>query len=289
MLAAAERKVMRVRILTLNVQNDEGDPRRAELINREIRRLNPDLVALQEVPSQGRRSDLAALLAGTGLSATHQSDAISYPMPFEDRYGGAAVATRWPHRILEVLDQRGSGAPDVPWCTLAAAVEVPEAGQLLFIAATLSWRLDAEAARERQAVALTDLDARHRDKLPTIIAGDLNASPDAACIRYLTGLQSLHGRSVHYHDAWAVANGGDGGHSWTTENDSAASEIEAIVRQPNHWRRLDYVLVGSWHAHPQARAEVRAAQIVLNQPVGGIWPSDHYGLLVETDVTADAS
>jgi endonuclease/exonuclease/phosphatase family metal-dependent hydrolase len=38
---------MRVRVLTMNVQNDEGDPRRIDNINQEIRRLDPDLVALQ--------------------------------------------------------------------------------------------------------------------------------------------------------------------------------------------------------------------------------------------------
>jgi endonuclease/exonuclease/phosphatase family metal-dependent hydrolase len=90
---------------------------------------------------------------------------------------------------------------------------------VLLIATTFAWRLDAEAARERQALALTDLDARHRGALPTIVAGDLNAGPDAASIRFLTGLQSLAGRSVHYHDAWAVA--GDGaGHTWTTPTPS---------------------------------------------------------------------
>jgi len=33
-------------------------------------------------------------------------------------------------------------------------------------------------------------------ELPTIIAGDFNATPDAASIRYLAGRQSLGGRSV---------------------------------------------------------------------------------------------
>ena len=119
-------------------------------------------------------------------------------MPFADRYGGAAVATRWPHRIVEALDQRGADAPDVPWCTLAASVPVPALGEVLFIGTTFSWRLNAESARERQAVALTDLDARHRGPLPTILAGDFNAEPGAASIRYLSGLQSLGGRSAHY-------------------------------------------------------------------------------------------
>src|ERR671925_792379 len=121
-----------------------------------------------------------------------------------------------------------------------------------------AWRLDAESARERQVVALTDLDARHRGALPTIIAGDFNAMPDAASIRYLTGLQSIGGRSVHYHDAWAVAGEGPG-HTWTVDNPNARSVIDQIVRQPAHRRRVDYVFVGSWHAHPHAHCRIRAA------------------------------
>ncbi|WP_245505946.1 hypothetical protein [Rhizobium sullae] len=50
-------------------------------------------------------------------------------------------------------------------------------------------------------MAIADLDMRHRRDLPTIIAGDFNAAPDAASIRYLTGRHSLGGRSVVYHDA----------------------------------------------------------------------------------------
>nr|WP_246563174.1 endonuclease/exonuclease/phosphatase family protein [Bradyrhizobium liaoningense] len=103
-----------------------------------------------------------------------------------------------------------SDANDVPWCSLAGTTPIPSEGELLFIAATTSWRLAAESARERQVVALTDLDARHRRTLPTIIAGDFNATPDAASIRYLGGLQSLAGRSVKYHDAWQIAGDGPG-------------------------------------------------------------------------------
>jgi endonuclease/exonuclease/phosphatase family metal-dependent hydrolase len=161
------------------------------------------------------------------------------------------------HHVVEALNQLGAGAPDVPWSTLAATVAVPEAGELLFVATTSSWRLDAEAARERQVLAVADLDARHRTPLPSIIAGDFNAGPDAASIRFLSGLQSLSGRSVHYHDAWTVAGApNDPGYTWTIDNATAVDEIRAIVRQPTHSRRLDYVFVGSWHAHPHARAEV---------------------------------
>lgn len=63
-----------MRILTMNVQNLEGDPRRQELPNAELRRLSPDLVALQEVVLSDERRQLDELLAGTGLEGTHQSD-----------------------------------------------------------------------------------------------------------------------------------------------------------------------------------------------------------------------
>lgn len=282
---------MLLRILTMNAQNDAGDARRQRILNAGLRRLAPDFVSLQEVssapgPGPGR-GQLDDLLAGTGLHGTHQAQALAYDLPFADRYGGAAVATRWPHRIVEVLDQRRADAPDVPWCTLAASVPVPGLGEVLFVGTTFSWRLNAESARERQAVALTDLDARHRGPLPTILAGDFNAEPEAASIRYLSGRQSLGGRSVHYHDAWAVA--GDGpGYTWTDENEGAREEIAALVGQPGHRRRLDYVFVGSRDAHPGAGGRIESARLAFDHPTDGIWPSDHFGVLAEIDLTPPA-
>jgi endonuclease/exonuclease/phosphatase family metal-dependent hydrolase len=277
---------MRIRVLTINVQNDDGDPRRAGLMNREVRRLAPDLVAFQEVCYPGRRDHLGELLDGTGLVATHQADVLDHLPPDADRYGGTAVATRWPHRIREVVEGRLAEDPDVYWWSLAVSVAVPALGEQLFITPTTSWRLDTEAARERQAVEVTDLDARHRATLPTIIAGDLNAGPRAASIRYLSGLQTLNGRGAHYHDAWTVAGQG-AGHTWTVDNPLAAAEIERVIGQPGHRRRIDYVFVGSAHAHPHARARIVAAQLVADRPAGGVWLSDHAGVLVDLDVTAD--
>jgi endonuclease/exonuclease/phosphatase family metal-dependent hydrolase len=277
---------VRLRVLTINVQNSEGDPRRVDLITRELRRIDPDLVSLQEVVHSPERNQLAQLLEGTNLLGTHQAQVMAYTPPWADRYGGSAIATRWPHHVVEVLDPRVSGAADVPWCALATVVTLPEEGNVLFIGATSSWRLGTEAVRERQAVALTDLDARHRQALPTIIAGDFNATPDAASIRFLTGLQSLDGRSVRYHDAWEVA--GDGpGHTWTSDNDNARGEIDHIVRQPKHRRRLDYVFVGSWDVHPTAHAHILSASLAFNQSTDGVWPSDHFGVVVDLNVGKD--
>jgi endonuclease/exonuclease/phosphatase family metal-dependent hydrolase len=274
---------MKLRVLAINVWNLAGDPRRTELINREIRRIAPDLVAFEEVIQTPERNQLEELLAGTDLYGTHQLDVTASAPPWIDRYGGSAVATRWPHRVAEVIDPRLPDAMDVPWATIAVTVPIPEEGELLFISASTSWRLEAESARERQAVALADLDARHRGPLPTIIAGDFNATPEAASIRYLTGLQSIAGRSVHYHDAWSVAGEGPG-YTWNVDNPNGRSEMDAIIRQPNHRRRIDYVFVGSWYAHPKAHCYIESAKLEFDRPIDGIWVSDHYGVSVNLDI-----
>jgi endonuclease/exonuclease/phosphatase family metal-dependent hydrolase len=277
---------MRIRILTLNVWNTEGDPRRPDLINRGIRRLEPDLIALQEVVHSADNRLLDTLLAGLPFHATHEADVQDCLPPFSDRYGGTAVATRWRHQVVEVLDLRLVGASDIPWATLAVVVNLAPAGEMLFVAPTAAWRPSAEAVRERQAIGITDLDARHRRELPTVIAGDFNAGPDAASIRYLTGRQSLDGRSVLYHDAWAVAGAG-AGYTWTDENPNTRAGIAQIVRQPTYRNRFDYVFVGSWDAHPKAHAHVRSAALAFDRPIDGIWASDHFGVVVDLEVGRD--
>ena len=138
---------MHLRVLAINVWNTAGDPRRIDLLNSGIRRIAPDLVAFEEVIQSPERKQLEELLQGTGLHGTHQADVMASTPPWVDRYGGSAVATRWPHRVAEVVDPRLPDAMDVPWATMAVSVPVPDEGELLFISASTSWRLEAESAR----------------------------------------------------------------------------------------------------------------------------------------------
>lgn len=279
---------MHARILTLNVENRAGDPRRQELVRAGIERIAPDLVSLQEVIDSADYHQHEELLAGTGLEGTHQSELLAYDPPWADRYGGTVLASRWPYRVVEVLDLRQLGADDVPWCSMAAVVQVPGVGEMVFIATTASWRLDATAVRERQALALSDLDARHRRELPSVIAGDLNADPDQASIRFLTGRQSLGGRSVYYSDAWEIAGAGPG-YTWSIDNPNAREVMDQIVRQPAQHHRFDYVLVGSAHAHPDRYCRVEKARLAFDEPSAGIWASDHFGLIIDVDIGPPAS
>jgi endonuclease/exonuclease/phosphatase family metal-dependent hydrolase len=95
---------IQARILTINVQNLEGDPRRQDILRDGTEQLDPDLVSLHEVIDTAGRHQLDELLAGTKLQGTHQSQTLTYAPPWADRYGGTAVATRWPHHVVETLD-----------------------------------------------------------------------------------------------------------------------------------------------------------------------------------------
>ena len=97
--------------MTLNVQNTTaGDPRRVQL-NDAIRRVAPDVISLQEVMSTDH---LEAVLDGTGLNGTHQSEVLGYEPPFVDKYGGTAVATRWPRRNRRERDPCGQPVHRAP-------------------------------------------------------------------------------------------------------------------------------------------------------------------------------
>ena len=100
---------MRLRVLTFNVWNNQGENRRIARINRELRALAPDLVAMQEVLSDGVHQQVPLLFDGTGLQTTHQCEVMPVRPPFADRFGGTLIASRFPFRIVEVLDQAYRG------------------------------------------------------------------------------------------------------------------------------------------------------------------------------------
>jgi endonuclease/exonuclease/phosphatase family metal-dependent hydrolase len=82
---------MHVCIVTFNVWNIEGEPGRLKAINSELRRLDPDLVAFQEVVQTADVKSLDTLLEGMDLQRTHQTDVQHFIPPFADRYGGSAA------------------------------------------------------------------------------------------------------------------------------------------------------------------------------------------------------
>jgi endonuclease/exonuclease/phosphatase family metal-dependent hydrolase len=259
----------RLRVVTMNVLAPAyaGWPGRRELLAGRLRALEPDIVALQEVVPDG-----TAEILGEGWHVVAHSGV--------DGGVGAALASRWPVRETHELDQRPPGREiRTDWCAtvVAEVLAPPPWGPLWIVHHKPSWPYGYEAERELQALRA----ARFVEELlpdpatHVVLLGDLDATPDSASIRFLTGKQALNGTSVSYIDAWASVYPAESGHTFTPDN--------ALVRAGDMpletGRRIDYVLVrgGPW-GPPLAVAGCRR---VLVDPVDGVQASDHYGLMAD--------
>jgi endonuclease/exonuclease/phosphatase family metal-dependent hydrolase len=267
--------VAAVRILTLNIWARSGPYEvREGLLRSEVARLSPDLMALQEVDSGPGSSNQAEELFGP----------LGYDVAYEPREGpnradpGIAVASRHP-----IVDRR---LVELPHGGAAVAARVEVDGERFWVCSAVpmgGWP-HQEAQREDEVVVLdrvlTELAAG--DSVPPVLAGDFDATQDAASIRFLSGLQSLQGGSTHWRDAWATTGDGSPGYTWSSDNPYVAPFAEAVFSEPVHHRRIDYVFVGSAFVW-RPRVLIRSCAVVLKGTADAA-PSDHWGVLAELDL-----
>ena len=266
---------MTLSVLTLNLWHDAGPwPARRERIRSWIDRLAPDLIAFQEVLRVPWLDQLADLL---GERPYHVAFAPASPFWRAGREAergelGNAVASRFPIESQESIALPDAGDGETR-SALSVRVQAPP-GAVSFTATHLNWKLHHGWVREQQVVALCDFVHRQRPKdgFPPILAGDLNAEPDSAEIRYVTGLQSIGGWSVAYADAWRVAGGPGPGITWSNRNPYARAG-----REPD--RRIDYVFAGL--PRRDGLGQVLACRVVCDDEEDGVWPSDHFGVYAE--------
>jgi endonuclease/exonuclease/phosphatase family metal-dependent hydrolase len=258
-----------MRVVTLNLFGLQASwARRREVLRAGLAQMAPDLVALQDLVGTPAR-DQAAEVLDAGYTIVHQERRAADG-------SGISTASRWPVRHVHQIDlevtERARGFP----CTaLAVEVESP-VGLVLFVNRRTSWQLTAERERELEAVAVArwveDLvDGR---RLHVVLAGDLNAEPDSASVRFLRGRQSLGGTSVSYLDAWAAARTGPG---------LTFSPANPLVREGEMpleaGRRIDYVLIRCTDQGPTLR--VVGCTLAFDRAIDGVWASDHFGVIAD--------
>jgi endonuclease/exonuclease/phosphatase family metal-dependent hydrolase len=241
--------------------------RRSALTAATLRRLDADVVALQEVPVAGGTVEE---LIGSGYTVTPFSRAA------DDGVGGA-LATRVPHRVVEEVDQRCTPrTQDFPWCA-TLVVEVDTAvGRTLVAHHKPSWQFGYEHEREQQALAAARaLERLAVDADHVVVLGDLDATPDAASVQFWRGRRSLEGTSVCYQDAWETLHPADPGYTFDARNPLVrAGEVATAVS-----RRIDHVLVRAGVHGPTL--QVVSCARVLDEPVGDVWASDHCGVVAD--------
>jgi endonuclease/exonuclease/phosphatase family metal-dependent hydrolase len=258
-----------VRVATLNLWGRHGawDERRSVLVDG-LRELRPDVIAFQEAVVIDGYDQVADVL-GSGYYVAHQAGR-------EADGTGLSIACRWP--LGEVREEALHVTPRVDPGRIAVAEVLAPAplGTLLFAHHNPSWQLGFEHERELQAVAAARFVEElvgQRDVNHVVLAGDFNATPDSAGVRFWRGLQSLSDTSVCYRDAWESAHPGDPGHTFSPSNPLVTGGDWPLELG----RRIDYVMVRCGHYGPTL--DVASCEQIFDEPVSGVWASDHFGVV----------
>jgi endonuclease/exonuclease/phosphatase family metal-dependent hydrolase len=268
-----------VRVLTLNLWGCHGvwDGRRRVLADG-LRELSPDIIAFQEAVVDDGYDQVADLL-GASYHVVHHGGRL------EDGTG-LSIASRW--EVGEVWEETLRVTPRVGPSEIAIAEILapdPLGRALLFAHHNASWQLDFEHERELQAVAASRLVEDllgEREAGHVVLAGDFNAAPDSASLRFWTGRQSLGGMSVCYRDAWEDSHPGDPGHTFSPRNPLVTGNEWALEAG----RRIDYVMVRCGHYGPTL--DVVSCERAFDEAVDGVWASDHFGVVADLSVRTPA-
>lgn len=274
-----------LRVATINVWNKSGPwLSRLPLIRRELERLQPQIVGLQEVLRFKPDPALDLPLSTSNDQATEIAEGLGFHLAYgvASDWGnglkfGNAVLSRY-----EIAAQQCFALPGVESgetrSLLYALCETPH-GRLPVFVTHLNWKFHHGSVRQRQVAAIAEhvgrlapIDGPH---LPPVLMGDFNAAPDADEIRFLSGLCAIEGKTVYFADAWVFA--GDGpGYTFDRHNDYAVK-----AREPS--RRIDYIFVRG--PDRQFRGEPMHAELAFNavdkNAAERVWPSDHFGLFAD--------
>ena len=268
-----------VRYVTLNVLHggplsgwtgrDSRLEARLDLVSEALRKLAPDVVALQEASWSRGRGEIASRLAGRlGLNHVYAPASMRLfdtgwlnrsAAALMDFSEGPAILSRFPILRSETHKLPRCGRWLDPRVLLFAELSTPGGPLPVFSTHTSGHLCHAEAVaalvRERQG------------DLPGVLMGDLNAAESSAAIRTLVS-------EVGLVDAFRTVNPDAPG--FTVWQPVTVPERRAL-------RRVDYVFLAPGRLFSGAVVESRVVVDIPDRLPDGspLWPSDHYGVLAD--------
>jgi endonuclease/exonuclease/phosphatase family metal-dependent hydrolase len=265
----------RVRIATWNLWGRYGPwEARLPVIVENLRAIDADICALQEVWEDDTRSQAHELAEALGCSAP----VYAHNLERDGARSGNAVLSRWPiaRHEVRVLPRRGDdGAVDEEGeerLCVFAEVDGPR-GPIQIFCAHLSWSADHSSVRQQQTRDIARFLTETRPRpFPAVVCGDLNSEQDSDELRLLTGRSAAPVPRVVLRDAWQAAGNRDEGHTWSNANPFAAASLDLD-------RRIDHVMVGQ----PKLGGvgHVLAARVAGDITLDGMWASDHLAVVAE--------
>ena len=244
-----------LRVVTLNIYHDRADwPARLPLIVEQLRALDADVIALQEVLQTETLPNQAETIAAA--LGYHVQFVSLDPQDRARRYGNALL-TRWPveAHVSTALAPR-EDSRSMGWA------QIRFDGQPINVYFTHLHAGQGGAAIRRQQLedAMTWIEGTAGDA-PSLVLGDFNAPAGADELAVLDRFVDTYG--AHH----------PGDTETTTLNPHFFPDLRG---------RIDLVFA------ERGRFEVRDARIVLDTPdAAGTWPSDHFGVHVELRPRAD--
>ncbi|MGN7724924.1 endonuclease/exonuclease/phosphatase family protein [Luteimonas sp. 22616] len=238
-------------LVTLNLWHDKGEwPKREKLIVAALRELHPDLIALQEVFQHDELPNQARTLAE---ALGYEYVFASVDAPGKAQRFGNAILSRHPilardWKALEPLDD---------FRTIVRVRIAIDGREINVYDTHLHWTDQGGAIRAEQAGDVLRYISATDGGLPSVLAGDLNASMDAPELQPLL---------APFLDAYAAM------HPGMAPGDCAHSTLNLEQYPPRH---IDQVLLQRGAFVPMQ------AKVILDRPdAAGTWASDHYGVLV---------
>lgn len=266
-----------MRVLTWNLWWRFGpwEERRTAILT-VLRGLRPDVVGLQEVWACGGENLAEWLASDLGMHWVWAPSRT--PQRWQDRLGdptvdiGNAVLSRWPVAEHDVAQLPTRENDDDGRLALYARIDAPE-HQVPFFTTHLTSAIDASAIRCRQVQALAEfVAARSRGTdFPAVVTGDFNAWPDSDEIRRFGGYRTAPAVPGQvFFDAWEYADPAQPSATWNAANPYVAAGFEPGVR-------VDYIHIRP--PGPGGLGSVASVRRAGDEPVDGVWPSDHAAVL----------
>jgi endonuclease/exonuclease/phosphatase family metal-dependent hydrolase len=242
---------MAFRIATLNLeQNHKCWESRRELIVEQLKDLNPDFQALNEihVPTQtGRWLQRAAAERNGQKFALLQQSKVGE----DSRTQAEGLLTRYPVIETASLDYQSHNC-----VAQVARFEIDARLVDVYVTHLIAARVQ-DSARQYQVNELLEWTRTRTDADFSIICGDFNAAPDQPSIRLM-----LHAFRP------------------TQTEHTAFTPLREPGGQPTHpeWERFDRCIDYIWISEG---IDVEASDLCLNKPASdnpNLWPSDHVGV-----------
>ena len=250
-----------VTVLTINLANPtlHGDwPTRQVMIADFIREQQPDVVAVQEAVEEGGVNG-AELIAGM----------VGYEHRWERTHTlfaeGIGALSRWPIEFDDFTMLPGSEfGGSIRRGVMVIRVAHPD-GDLHLFATHLTTDSD-EDTKADQAVAVLEFIEMHPSMRAAFLGGDMNAEPDQLPMEVFRGAAMHDGRTGDLIDSWMTIMPGDPG--LTHPSDAPENRIDYL-----------YVVPGT-----AGTATVLSCEVVLGEPMGDVYASDHRGVLCRYDL-----